>query len=341
MARLESRWISLQNYSDLMASKVMLGGSVYHTTDWLVATAAAFGGELRCVLTCRGSEILSVTPFLYKRKGPFKLLGSPLRGSHTEFSGPLFSSCCDIGLVKEIIVSQHQLFAKGFDYVEVRFKENTENSVSLSESFKMLGYKANHTSSLLVDLSQSEADLWASFVGRARTAVRKAENAKLRAAVVEPSQYWISQYYGILCNTFARQGLAVPHPYSFFQKIENLSKLGLVFCVESRIDDKIGAAGIFVKDNHRMTYLSGVATLEGFRASASSLVQWEAMKQGISDGLTEYDMGGLGIASIDKFKRSFGGIDVSHQRWVHQSRIFSLIEPSAMWLAKKGWIGLK
>ena len=110
--------------------------------------------------------------------------------------------------------------------------------------------------------------------------------------------------------------------------------------MESRIDNKIGAAAIFVKGNHRMMYLSGVATKEGMHHSASSLVQWQAMKQGISDSMTEYDMGGLGIASIDKFKRSFGGIDVSHQRWVHRSKIFRLIEPSAMWLAKRGWIGL-
>ncbi len=340
MAGLESRWISLQNYADLMATNVMVGDSVYHTTDWLVATASAFGCELKFVLTCRGDVSLSVTPFLYKRKGPFRFLGSPLRGTYTEFSGPLFSSYFDIAFVKKIIVSQHQLFAKSFDYVEVRFKENTEISVSLSESFKMIGYESNHTSSLLVDLSQNEEDLWASFVGRARTAVRKAEKANLKAEVIEPSQEWIAQYYDILSNTFAKQGLAVPHPFGFFQKMEELAKLDLVFCVESRLDDKIGAAGIFVKGNDRMMYLSGVATPEGLRNAASSLVQWRAMKQGISDGLTEYDMGGLGIESIDKFKRSFGGVDVRHQRWVHQSQIFRLIEPSAMWLAKRGWIGL-
>ena len=340
MSRLESKWISLEDYSTLISSTVMVGASVYHTTEWLLATASAFGCELKFVITCLDRENLSVTPFLYQRKGPFKLLGSPLRGTYTEFSGPVFSSDFDIALVREIMVSQHQLFAESCDYIEVGFRGETKISGSLSQSLKMLGYEANHASSLLVDLSQGEEDLWASFVGRARTAVRKAEKADLKAIVVQPTQKWITQYYGILTDTFAKQGLAVPHPFSFFQKIEKLSKLGLVFCVESRIDNKIGAAAIFVKGNHRMMYLSGVATKEGMHHAASSLVQWQAMKQGISDGITEYDMGGLGIASIDKFKRSFGGIDVSHQRWVHRSKIFRLIEPYAMWLAKRGWIGL-
>ncbi|MDB4619131.1 peptidoglycan bridge formation glycyltransferase FemA/FemB family protein [bacterium] len=340
MSRLESKWISYEDYSNLMSSTVMVGASVYHTSEWLLATASAFGCELKFVVTCLDRENLSVTPFLYKRKGPFRLLGSPLRGTYTEFSGPVFSSDYDIALVKEIMVSQHQLFAKSFDYIEVRFREKTKICEPLSQSFKILGYGADHASSLLVDLSQGEEDLWKSFVGRARTAVRKAEKADLKAKVVVPSQEWITQYYSILSDTFARQGLAAPHPLCFFLKIEKLSKLGLVFCVESRIDNKIGAAAIFVKGNHRMMYLSGVATKEGMRYSASSLVQWEAMKQGIREGITEYDMGGLGITSIDKFKRSFGGVDVRHQKWVIRSKTFRLIEPLAIWLAKRGWIGL-
>ena len=229
-------------------------------------------------------------------------MGSPLRGTYTEFSGPVFSLDFDIAFIKEIVVSQHQLITRSCDYIEVRFREGTEISGYLSRCFETLGYGDDHVPSLLVDLSQGEENLWASFVGRARTAVRKAEKASLSASVVEPSQEWITEYYSILVDTFARQGLVVPHPLRFFRKIEKLSKLGLAFCVESRIDNKIGAAAIFIKGNHRMMYLSGVATADGMRHSASSLVQWQAMKHGISDGITEYDMGGLGIPSIDKFK---------------------------------------
>ena len=128
-------------------------------------------------------------------------------------------------------------------------------------------------------------------------------------------------------------------PLIFFQKIAKLSKLGFIRCVEVRIDN-IGAAAIFVQDNSRMMYLSGVATKEGMRLSASLLVQWHAMIHGISDGITDYDMGGLGIESIDKFKRSFGGTDISHVKWVYRSKVFKLIEPLAIWLLKKGKISL-
>ena len=154
------------------------------------------------------------------------------------------------------------------------------------------------------------------------------------------SQKWIEEYYEILTHTFGRQGLAVPHPLSFFRKIEELSKLGFIRCVEVRLGCEIGAAAIFVQDETRMMYLSGVSSKEGMRLAASSLVQWCAMKAGAKDGILEYDMGGLGIESIDNFKRSFGGSDVRHLKWVYRSNSFKLLEPLAIWLSKKGLIGL-
>ena len=193
-----------------------MDASVYHSTDWLSATASAFGCELKFVATCLDSETVSVTPFLYRKKGPFRFLGSPLRGTYTEFSGPVFSLDFDIAFIKEIVVSQHQLITRSCDYIEVRFREGTEISGYLSRCFETLGYGDDHVPSLLVDLSQGEENLWASFVGRARTAVRKAEKASLSASVVEPSQEWITEYYSILVDTFARQGLVVPHPLRFF-----------------------------------------------------------------------------------------------------------------------------
>lgn len=76
------------------------------------------------------------------------------------------------------------------------------------------------------------------------------------------------------------------------------------------------------------------------RLAAPSLIQWHAIQSAISKEITGYDMGGLGVDSIDKFKRSFGGFEVQHSRWVCRSKLFNLIEPLGRWLARKGVIGL-
>ena len=89
-----------------------------------------------------------------------------------------------------------------------------------------------------------------------------------------------------------------------------------------------------------MLYLSGTANYKGMKFAANSLIQWYAISEAIASGCEQYDMGGLGIDSIDKFKKSFGGKVVSEKRWVYRARIYSMVEPIALWALKKGFIGL-
>ena len=62
------------------------------------------------------------------------------------------------------------------------------------------------------------------------------------------------------------------------------------------------------------------------------------MQNAIDLGITDYDMGGLGVESIDKFKRSFGGKDIYHSKWLYISKVFKILEPFALWLSKKGFL---
>ena len=87
-----------------------------------------------------------------------------------------------------------------------------------------------------------------------------------------------------------------------------------------------------------MMYFSGVSNSIGMKLAASSLIQWKAMQNAIDIELIDYDMGGLGVDSIDKFKRSFGGKDIYHSKWLYRSKTFKILEPIALWLSRKGLI---
>ena len=85
-----------------------------------------------------------------------------------------------------------------------------------------------------------------------------------------------------------------------------------------------------------MVYFSGASNLEGMKSAATSALQWHAMMFGINNNFKKYDMGGLGIPSIDKFKFSFGGEQYWQDRWIYKSKLFSICEPIAEWAVKKG-----
>jgi len=337
MTSITSEWISREQYQEALAELVAPDTSTYHRLPWLDAVANGFGAEIRFARSAGADgETLALTPFMCKKKGPFRLIGTPLSGTYTEFAGPLFRD----GLMPEtaplVMAALHRLVAKRSSYIEWGSKGEQAWGPILAS----LGYRNTMRATLLIDLSPGESTVWSSFEGRARNMVRKAEKAEVVARTVKPDEQWISRYYEMLGGTFSRQGMAVPHPLSFFKQVVSLSNAGIARCVAAEVDGKMVAGSIFLFNDKRMLYLSGVANELGMTLAATSLLQWHAIREAIQLGLTEYDMGGLGVPSIDKFKRSFGGRDFAHSRWVYRSRLFGLAEPFALLAVRNRWLRL-
>jgi CelD/BcsL family acetyltransferase involved in cellulose biosynthesis len=337
MTLIASEWISREHYQDALAELVISDTSAYHRLPWLDAVSIGFGAEIRFARsTGSDGETLALTPFMCKKKGSFRLVGTPLSGTYTQFTGPLLRDGLMPETIALVMAELHRLVAKSSSYIEWGCKGEQAWGAMLSP----FGYQKTKRATLLINLSPGESAVWSSFEGRARNMVRKAEKAGVVARTVQPSQQWITSYYEMLGLTFMRQGLAVPHPLSFYKQMITLSNAGVAHCVAAEVDGKMIAGNIFLVDDKRMLYLSGVTNEQGMTLAATSLLQWHAIKEAIRLGVTEYDLGGLGIPSIDKFKRSFGGCDFAHSRWVYRSRLFGLAEPLALWAARKGWLRL-
>ena len=335
-----NEWLNIDQYLEYLQDCDDDQITMYHQHSWLDAVSKGFDCKILYLRTFYKGKTLSLTPFMLKKKGPIVLLGSPLRGMFTEFCGPLFKKGLDAKIHESIMVSQHQFIFHGKQYIEWGLKGYSGPLKFQGKKLEELGYAFSQRPSLYIDLSSGQEEVWRQFKGRARNMVRKAEKAGLLAHTIRPSEIWISEYYDLLKNTFSRQGLSVPHPLSFYKQIETLSSQGLARCVEVMVEGKLAAGAVFLIDGSRMMYLSGVANKDGMRLAAPSLIQWHAIKEAIATEITEYDMGGLGVESIDKFKRSFGGSDIYHLRWVYRSNVFRLVEPIALWLTRKGVLRL-
>ena len=315
--------------------------SIYLQKEWLECIKNGFNCDLT-FLECRKEldEVIALTPFMIKKKGPFSISGSPLRGMYTEFAGCMFKNDYDKKSMQLILKSQHNLLKKSNYYIEYGFKDSHEIFSLVNSALLELGYEYESRPSLLIDLSLGEEKIWKGFQGRARNMIRKANKSEISAKTIIPNSSWINEYYLLLTETFSKRGLSAPHPLKFFIEIIKLYKSNNIKCVEVKKDDKLIAASIFILDQKRMTYFSGVANKEGMQLAATSLIQWHAIKESITSGFTEYDLGGLGIDSIDKFKRSFGGEGITHHRWIYRKKVFKIIEPILIWFSRKGFLNI-
>jgi CelD/BcsL family acetyltransferase involved in cellulose biosynthesis len=337
MTTITSEWISRELYQTELAVLAAQSASIYHRLPWLDAVADGFGAEILFARVV-GSDVktLALTPFMCKKKGPFRLIGTPLSGMHTEFTGPLFQDGLANESIAAVIFSLHQLVAKSCAYIEWGSKGAADWGMHLMA----LGYRHVPRLTTVVDLSVGQEAAWAGFKSRARNMVRKSEKAGVVSRTLHPNEEWTAEYYAMLSETFERKGRAVPHPYSFYKALVPFVENGDAHVVGAFHEGKMVSGAIFLLDGRRILLLSAASTPEAMKVAGSSSVQWHAISEAIATGFEDYDMGGLGVPLIDTFKRSFGGRDLVHHRWVYQSRLFRTMEPFARWALNRGWLRL-
>lgn len=334
-----SEFITLEQYLDLIRQFPASMTTMYHQAAWLQAVRDGFGIDIRGVVTAEhGGKMIAITPFMVTKKGPFCLLGSPLSGLYTEFAGPIFQEYLDDGMRNLVLISQHQLARSCGHYIEWGEIERGNELSAWRKGLEVLGYDYSARPTIVVDMLDGEEAVWNRFQGRARNMIRKSEKAGVEVKIVKATPKWVEAYYAMLKETFQRQGRPVPHPLSFYHQLGKLAEEGMARFVSAECDGRLIANAIFLLDGKRMLYLSGTANADGMKLAANSLIQWGAIRAAIADGVSSYDMGGLGVPSIDKFKRSFGGKEIQHHRWVYRTRLFQLFEPVAIWASKKGII---
>ena len=263
-------------------------------------------------------EIVAVMPLIIKKFFFLKLIGSPLRGTHTQRMGPLIlHKNQSIDLYEKIIYSIEKLLK--FNYFEIVLtKESKKN-----KDFKLNGFNQKKFKTNLIYLI-SEDQNWSQLHSRARNMVRKAKKNNVKVSLVKINNEWIEVFYNLLEITFLRQNKYVPHKKEFYKNLINIENN--LICLEAKLEDEFISGGIFTLDGEKITFLSGVSSSIGMKLAASSLIQWEIIKYGIEKNFKIYDMGGLGVKSIDKFKLSFGGEVDYFQKHIKKDFLFTFCE---------------
>lgn len=334
--------LTFHEYSEMVANISL--PSIYHKPDWIKLLLQNFDGEFLALISRNVDKqsILAITPFICIKKLGLKFFGSPLSGTYTEYCGPIIygTSICEADLV-EVLKSQHLYLLNNFQpkYIEWGGTLEPYYPGSGLDSLKIFGYEKILRPTLQLDLAGGEEDVWMKFQGRARTAIKKANRENLCVTYENLSESGVCEYYDLLRQSFLRQGAKKPsHPIDFFQSLRNLA-LGesseIQFCM-ARKSGKLVSGAIFLHMNKRVVYLSGASSKEGLKTGAASLIQWTHIKESISSGYLIYDFCGVGIASIDKFKMSFGGILRSHHRWIYRPLYLKILERCYRYLRSKG-----
>ena len=172
--------------------------------------------------------------------------------------------------------------------------------------------------------------------GRSRNLVRKAYKFGLTVDVLNGDVKNVESFYSMLNNTFRKSGKRPPHSIDFYKLLASsaINSSNLLF-LSIKKDSDIISMGMFLYNLNEIHFISGASTSEGNKYGANNMLHWEVIKFACKNGINNYDFGGLGIPAIDKFKRSFGGVESHYQMFAWMKPSVRLLFNIYIWLRSK------
>jgi hypothetical protein len=164
------------------------------------------------------------------------------------------------------------------------------------------------------DLRDGAEAVWKRFEGRARTSVRRAEEAGITVRQSTAASDWRALFE---LHQLTYQRLGVPsYPAALFRAIlEQLAPAGLCFVYFAELDGTPIAAVNIACFKQGGYYWHGFASEQGLRTNALTLLIWKAIGHLADSGALQWldcgeavlHPGGDKARQLSEFKRSFGG----------------------------------
>jgi len=278
---------------------------LFHSSEWLNFLRESQGGEILKLKIEENGRIVGYFAGIIVKKGMFKILGSPLPGSTTDYMGPIVNKD-NITLPKLIKVLDELCRELGIHLLELCNPHILEHEEMIRN-----GFNFSPSGSYMIPLDMDEITLWESFRAKYRNQVRKA----IKNGVVIERPYdieaFIHEYFVQLNEVFLKKGLTPTYSLARLKKLYGSMKKDSIISLRARYEGKTIATGIFPHDEKRVFFFGGASLADYNHLCPNDLLHWEIMKLSLQLGIKEYDMCGGG-----SFKGKFGYPYVQFNRYV-------------------------
>lgn len=274
--------------------------TVYHRLPWLRTVAQSHGLHLHLLATDDDCGPTAIWPLLEMRKGPFRILGSPLPGWSTAYLGPLVADHAGAQRAWRTLLAAAPV--QRSSYLAVKVIGTARSSLD----FSACGFqKVTEFDTYAIDLRPTQELLWSRLRPVCRNEIRKSQRLGVEVGE-EFDDSFLDSYWAMTCETFARRQAVPTHSRQFIANLWScLRPEGLVRAISARWKGDRIATVVLLRDHRAMYYWGSASHLAHRKLYAHRLLVWEAILLAQQDGLEVMDListaGGPG-----EFKKSFG-----------------------------------
>ena len=291
---LKASWEQWDGLVDRMEQR-----TVFHRASWLRTLEAAYGLRTLLVTVVEDGACVALWPWLWLRKGPVRVIGSPLPGWSTPYMGPLFASGEEpTRIVRKILASG---VLGSWSYAACRVLDHRAPVDLPCHGFELHG----RFQTCWIDLSRDEDALWSALKGSCRSRVRKARKSGVTIRVEENDDY-IPDFWEVAKEVFSRSGRKPTFTHAFLRELHDRAfDRGELLVVSAWHDGRRIASLVLPHDDVTAMYWAGGAHPAALAQAPNNLLHWEAIRECRRRGLLRYDFistkGGPG-----RFKKTFG-----------------------------------
>lgn len=273
--------------------------SPFHDPAWLTATSRGRGIKVMNLAILKNGTLVGALPGFTFGFGPARVYGSPLRGTMTSYLGPIGTAIPEstrglLDLTKQ--ASAHLRRRHGLPYTRVTLRNTPpEGKPEFGDSWVQ-----QRPGSYRLDISPGEEAVWENLTSDCRRNIRKAIKKEVEIEPLDDPDL----FYDMLDATLRRHDSTSSHPPKFFHAL--FEDLGDLLQPRSAVHrGQVIAAGLFLRDDTELHYLSGASDPAFGSFPTSYMLHWTAIQNAIKDGLSVFNSDASRIRSIDRFKESF------------------------------------
>jgi hypothetical protein len=269
---------------------------LFHQSVWLRYLEETQGARtLRFRITDNGRTGGYFVGLIVK-KGPLRIMGSPLPGWTTDYMGPVVNKDFD--------------FEKFLDALDHTCRTMKIHHIELCSQFlspdlmRSRGYSVQDSSTFIIPLSEDVDQMWRNLDRKCRQNIRKGISNNLVVEECDDPAV-IDEHHAELVDVFAKQKLVPTYPVERVRSLFRILSPGSIIVLRVRQGEKVIATALLPYDN-RCVYLFGAASWRTYQSLyPNELLYWTAMTMFAKKGMSLLDMCGDG-----NYKAKYGAVEV-------------------------------
>jgi len=234
-----------------------------------------------------------------KRFG-MKIMGSPLKGTGTNYMGPIINQHTDQVPLMTAILDMCK--REKISHLEL------SNDILDPEIMRSFNFKLYNFVTHKIPVPDEEETAFKNLKSTGRNRVKKAMQNNLKVEILDNDRI-IPTYIEQLKEVYGKQGMSLPFGINRVQSLcnidranHNLLKMGIIY------DNEIIATGLFPYDENAIYFWGAASWMKDQHLLPNELLHWEIIKFAVNNNIKVYNMCG----GTSQFKNKFGGEDVEH-----------------------------